>query len=214
LKRLSQSETSYYNCRSFTGVTHTGRALPRISVSVVILAFALAFGASFADVANAYEGSSAAVDTSRDLRDSCRAHFSTARQSEAQLETLKNQPLRMVRIGGELDVALYDRLASVRRQRIAAASVAVRIAQSALSGCLAKQLSIQQSQRMPASVNIQPPGNRSISVGGDRLPARSPYAQEQVYVQPQPVQQRPIRKGCDPETELYGCPIEEVRVVK
>ncbi len=147
---------------------------------------------------------SLAYEASGDLRDSCRSQFAAARQSEAQLETLKNMPLRMVRIGGELDVALYDRLAQVRRQRIAAASVSVRTAQSALSGCLAKQLSVQQVERMPAAVP-QPEFHQVNST-----------IAEQVYTPPQPIQPRPIPKPvtgtCDPETEEYGCPVEPIRV--
>lgn len=147
-----------------------------------------------------------AYETSGDLRDSCRSQFAAARESEAKLESLKNLPLRMVRIGGELDVALYDRLAQVRRQRIAAASVAVRTAQSVLSGCLARQLTVQQIQRMPAAVSeVQPqvPVNNAIP--------------EQVYVPPQPMLPRPIpkpaiRSTCNPETEEYGCPVEPIRV--
>lgn len=145
-----------------------------------------------------------AYDGAGDLRDSCRTQFAAARQSEQQLESLKNLPLRMIRIGGELDVALYDRLAQVRRQRIAAASVSVRTAQSALSGCLARQVSLQQAQRMPASVLAQPA-------------SRPTAAREQVYAPQQPVQspqipQAPLQKKCDPETEEYGCPIEAIRV--
>ncbi len=96
---------------------------------------------------------SAAAHASDDLQDACRDHFSQARQAEVQLEALKNQPLRMVRIGEKLDVALYDRLALVRRQRIQGASDQVRTAQSALSGCLARQLTMQQELqqgRLPA----------------------------------------------------------------
>lgn len=152
-------------------------------------------------------------ETAGDLRDSCRSQFTAARQSETQLETLKNLPLRMVRIGGELDVALYDRLAQVRRQRIAAASVSVRTAQSVLSGCLAKQLSVQQVQRMPAAVSqpqAQPQLQHQINQVNSAIP-------EQVYVPPQPIQPRPIpkpvlRSTCDPETEEYGCPVEPIRV--
>lgn len=157
-----------------------------------------------------------ASDAGRDLRDSCRSHFAAARQSEAQLETLKNQPLRMVRIGGELDVALYDRLALVRRQRIAAASVAVRTAQSALSGCLAKQLTVQQNQRMPASVAEQAIPNHAgrasahPAVLAPPIQRRAqPQIREQVYVPP-----KPVRNSCDPETAEYGCTIEEIRVAK
>ncbi|MDZ4083122.1 MAG: hypothetical protein U1E10_09310, partial [Bdellovibrionales bacterium] len=132
--------------------------------------------------------------------------------SEAQLETLKNQPLRMVRIGGELDVALYDRLALVRRQRIAAASVAVRTAQSALSGCLARQLTVQQNQRMPASLGEQPLVNDAGPAIAQPVVQAQPVRRqtiEQVYIPP-----KPVRKGCDPETAEYGCTIEEIRVAK
>jgi hypothetical protein len=147
-----------------------------------------------------------AFETSSDLRDSCRNQFAAARESEAQLEALKNLPLRMVRIGGELDVALYDRLAQVRRQRIAAASVSVRTAQSVLSGCLARQLTVRQIQRMPAAV---PEAQPSVQVNA-AIP-------ERVYVPPQPIQPRPIpkpvlRSTCNPETEEYGCPVEPIRV--
>ncbi len=145
-------------------------------------------------------------EASGDLRDSCRSQFAAARESEAKLEAFKNLPLRMVRIGGELDVALYDRLALVRRQRIAAASVSVRTAQSVLSGCLARQLTVQQAQRMPAAV---PEAQPQVQVNA-AIP-------EQVYVPPQPIQPRPnpkpvLRSTCDPETEEYGCPVEPIRV--
>lgn len=193
LTRLSRSETA---CdRNRRQIVSADRSTCRRGLHYSLLVFA--FTTSLTQAAFSYE-------QSRDLRDSCRTLFSTARQSEAQLETLKNQPLRMVRLGAELDVELYDRLAAVRRKRIASASLAVRTAQSALSGCLAKQLSVQQAQRVPASVVNQRIANRPMK---SQTVKHTAPANEQAYLK-----QQPIRKSCDPETELYGCPIEEIRI--
>lgn len=209
MKFPSQSETPSTRTKLFGKTTRAYRLIGFCGGVYGFSGIALAMIVGFSPM-------TFASDAGRDLRDSCRNHFAAARQSEAQLETLKSQPLRMVRIGGELDVALYDRLALVRRQRIAAASVAVRTAQSALSGCLAKQLTVQQTQRMPANVAEQPIISHAGRASAHPVVAAPPIQQqvrpqirEQVYVPP-----KPIRKSCDPETAEYGCTIEEIRVAK
>lgn len=158
-----------------------------------LLSFATTASCLMLGVPQAIASGAPAQSQSLDLQDACRDHFNRTRQTETQLETLKNQPLRIVRLGGELDVALYDRLASVRRQKIAAASVAVRTAQSALSGCLARQLSIQQNSRMPAAVVETQPIRQQIPASVAR-----------------PIEQVPAlpvdrSRTCDPSRDPNGC---------
>ena len=74
------------------------------------------------------------------LRDSCHSHFQSVRNAELQVRTVESQSVRMVRLGGNPDIALYERLYRVHQSKVASAKALLRKQESALSGCLANAL--------------------------------------------------------------------------
>lgn len=80
------------------------------------------------------------VNSDERLRDSCHAFFKSVRDAESNVRAIESQSVRMVRLGGNPDVALYERLYKVHLAKVTSAKAQLRQHESALSGCLANAL--------------------------------------------------------------------------
>lgn len=137
------------------------------------------------------------------LRDSCQPYFENVRRAEAGLRAVESQQVRMVRLGGNPDIALYERLYKVHQAKVASAKAVVRQQESALSGCLANAL--RDSKRSVAGQGSGAGASNGARMRNAVLPeqlpiareveVRSPASSSAVPVQPQPVYSPPARGG-------------------